>query len=60
MKLIKAKKVFQKRLYLKNSFEIVKNLKVQFNNVTVLNESYVNRSALIDFVLDNPQTEPLM
>ena len=34
--------------------------KVQLNNVTILNESYVNRSASIDFVLDNPQSEFLM
>ena len=30
------------------------------NNVTILNEGNINRSALIDFVLDNPQSEPLM
>ena len=55
-----GKKSIPKLLYLKNSFEIVKNLKVQLNNVTILNESNVNRSALVDFVLDNPQSEPLM
>ena len=55
-----GKKSIPKLLYLKNSFEIVKNLKVQLDNVTILNESNVNRSALIDFVLDNPQSEPLM
>ena len=55
-----GKKSIPKLLYLKNSFEIVKNLKVQLNNVTILNESNVNRSSLIDFVLDNPQSEPLM
>ena len=55
-----GKKSIPKLLYLKNSFEIVKNLKVQLNNVTILNEGNVNRSALIDFVLGNPQSEPLM
>ena len=55
-----GKKSIPKLLYLKNSFEIVKNLKVQLNKVTILNEGNVNRSALIDFVLDNPQSEPLM
>ena len=55
-----GKKSIPKLLYLKNSFEIVKNLKVQLNNVTILNESNVNRSTLIDFVLDNPQTESIM
>ena len=60
MKQIKVKKSIPKLLHLKNSFEIVKNLKVQLNNVTILNESNINRSALIDFVLDNPQSESLM
>ena len=55
-----GKKSIPKLLYLKNSFEIAKSFKVQLNNVTILNESYVNRSALIDFVLDNSQSEPLM
>ena len=55
-----GKKSIPKLLYLKNSFEIVKNIKVQLNNVTILNESNVNRSTLIDFVLDNPQTESIM
>ena len=39
------KKSIPKLLYLKNSFEIVKNLKVQLNNVTILNEGNINRSA---------------
>ena len=55
-----GKKSIPKLLYLKNSFEIVKNLKVQLNNITILNESNINRSSLIDFVLDNPQTESIM
>ena len=55
-----GKKSIPKLLYLKNSFEIVKNLKVQLNNVTILNEGNINRSSLIDFVLDNPQTESIM
>ena len=52
-----GKKSIPKLLYLKNSFEIVKNFKVQLNNVTILNEGNVNRSSLIDFVLDNSQGE---
>ena len=55
-----GKKSIPKLLYLKNSFEIVKNLKVQLNNVIILNEGNVNRSSLIDFVLVNPQTESIM
>ena len=52
-----GKKSIPKLLYLKNSFEIVKNLKVQLNNVTILNEGNINRSTLIDFVLDISQSE---
>ena len=55
-----GKKSIPKLLYLKNSFEIVKNFKVQLSNVTILSEGNINRSALIDFVLDNQQSEPLM
>ena len=55
-----GKKSIPKLLYLKNSFEIVKNFKAQLNNVTILNEGNVNISALIDFVLDNSQGESLM
>ena len=54
-----GKKSIPKLLYLKNSFEIVKNFKVQLYNVTILNESNINRSSLIDFVLDNPQSESI-
>ena len=39
--------------YLKNSFEIVKNLKIQLNNVNISNEVNVNRSSSIDFVINN-------
>ena len=55
-----GKKSIPRLLYLKNSFEIVKNFKVQLNNVTILNKGNINRSALIDFVLDNSQSESLM
>ena len=55
-----GKKSIPKLPYLKNSFEIVKNFKVQLNNVTILNESNINRSSFIDFVLDNPRSESLM
>ena len=45
-----GKKSIPKILHLKNSFEIIKNFKVQLNNVTILNESNINGSALIHFV----------
>ena len=52
-----GKKSIPKLLYLKNSFEIVKNFKVQLNNVTISNEGNINKSTLIDYVLDNSQSE---
>ena len=48
-----GKKSIPKLLYLKNSYEIVKNLKIQLNNINISNENNVNRSALIDFILNN-------
>ena len=47
-------------IYLKNSFEIVKNLKIQLNNVNISNEVNVNRSSLIDFVLNNSHNESIL
>ena len=47
-------------LYLKNSFELVKNLKIQLNNVNISNEVNVNRSSLIDFVLNNSHNESIL
>ena len=48
-----GKKSIPKLLYLKNSYEIVKNLKSQLNNVNISNENNVNRSVLIDYILNN-------
>ena len=47
-----GKKNIPKLPYLKNSYEIVKNLKVQLNNVNISNENNINRSALIDYILN--------
>ena len=46
--------------YLKNSFELIKNLKIQLNNVNISNEVNVNRSSLIDFVLNNSHNESIL
>ena len=54
-----GKKAIPKILYLKNSFEIVKNLKIQLNNVYISNEVNVNRSALIDLILNNSFNESI-
>ena len=47
-------------IYLKNSFELVKNLKIQLNNVNISNEVNVNRSSLIDFILNNSHNESIL
>ena len=54
-----GKKSIPKELYSKDSFEIVKNLKIQLNNVHISNEVNVNRSSLIDFVLKNSHNDSI-
>ena len=55
-----GKKSIPDILYLKNSFELVKNVKIQLNNVNISNEVNVNRSSLIDFVLNNSHNESIL
>ena len=55
-----GKKSIPDILYLKNSFELVKNLKIQLNNVNISNEVNVNRSSIIDFVLNNSHNESIL
>ena len=43
---------------LKNSYEIVQNLKIQLNNVIISNESYIHRSNLVNFILNNSYNSP--
>ena len=58
---IKERKVFQTYFsHTKNSFELVKNVKIQLNNVNISNEVNVNRSSLIDFVLNNSHNESIL
>ena len=55
-----GKKSIPDILYLKNSSELIKNLKIQLNNVNISNEVNVNRSSLIDFVLNNSHNESIL
>ena len=55
-----GKKSIPEILYLKNSFELIKNLKIQLDNVNISNEVNVNRSSLIDFVLNNSHNESIL
>ena len=43
---------------LKNSYEIVKNLKIQLNNVIISNEANIHRSNLVNFILNNSYNSP--
>ena len=48
-----GKKSIPKLIALKYSYEIVKNLKIQLNNVIISNESNILRSNLVNFILNN-------
>ena len=52
------KKSIPKLIALKNSYEIVKNLKIQLNNVIISNESNIHRSNLVNFILNNFYNSP--
>ena len=54
-----GKKSIPKLLYLKNSYEIFKNLKTQLNNVNISNETNITRSALIDLILNNSYNDSI-
>ena len=55
-----GKKSIPDMLFLKNSFELIKNLKIQLNNVNISNEVNVNRPNLIDFGLNNSDNESIL
>ena len=48
-----GKKTIPPLLYIKKSFEFVKSLKISLNNVIISNESDVNRSSIINYILNN-------
>ena len=52
-----GKKSIPKLIALKNSYEIVKNLKIQLN-VIISNESNIHRSNLVNFILNNSYNSP--
>ena len=53
-----GKKSIPKLIALKNSYEHVKNLKIQLNNVIISNESNIHRSNLVNFILNNSYNSP--
>ena len=53
-----GKKSLPKLISLKKSFELVEYLRISLNNVIITNESYVNRSSLVNYVLNNAYNDP--
>ena len=54
----RGKKSIPKLIALKNSYEVVRNLKIQLNNVIISNESNIHRSNLVNFILNNSYNSP--
>ena len=48
-----GKKSIPEILYIKKSYELVKSIKISLNNVIISNESNVNRSSLVNYILNN-------
>ena len=48
-----GKKTIPYLLYLKKSYEIVNSLKISLNNVIISNEVNINRSSLVNYILNN-------
>ena len=48
-----GKKTIPQLLYIKKSYEIVNLLKISLNNITISNEANVNRSSLVNYILNN-------
>ena len=56
--MIKLTKSFPKLVYLKKSYELVEYLKISLNNVIISNESFINRSSLVNYILNNSNNDP--
>ena len=48
-----GKKTIPQLLYIKKSYEIVNSLKISLNNVIISNEVNINRSSLVNYILNN-------
>ena len=53
-----GKKGVPKLISLKKSYELVEYLRISLNNVIITNESYVNRSSLVNYVMNNAYNDP--
>ena len=52
-----GKKTIPQLLYLKKSYEIVNSLKISLNNVIISNEVNINRSSLVNYILNNNKND---
>ena len=48
-----GKKTIPQLLYIKKSYKIVNSLKISLNNVIISNEVNINRSSLVNYILNN-------
>ena len=53
-----GKKSVPKLISLKKSYELVEYLRISINSVIVTNERYVNRSSLVNYVINNSYNDP--
>ena len=53
-----GKKSVPKLISLKKSYELDEYLRVSLNNVIIANESYVNRSSLVNYIINNAYNDP--
>ena len=53
-----GKKSVPKLISLKKSYELVEYLRISLNNVVIANETYVNRSSLVNYLLNNSYNDP--
>ena len=53
-----GKKSVPKLISLKKSYELVEYLRISLNNVIITNEPYVNRSSLVNYVMNNAFNDP--
>ena len=52
-----GKKSIPQLLYLKKSYEIVNSLNISLNNVIISNEVNINRSSLVNYILNNSKND---
>ena len=53
-----GKKSVPKLISLKKSYELIEYLRISLNSVIITNETYVNRSSLVNYVMNNAYNDP--